>query len=158
MANLAAVRSAIRASRAALTASRAVRRAMPAGLSASDPARAARSSWAFFASAAALRRSPNPVFLDLSISTYSLVGEAASGPKGRWFQIGVCRAIFQGMDETKLEKLAHRSGRVASKVIDALERGGVDTRGKLSAPIGKIPRPAPFPKPKATAARIEIVR
>jgi hypothetical protein len=50
------------------------------------------------------------------------------------------------MDETKLEKLARRSGRVASKVIDALERGGVDIRGKVSAPIRRIPRRAPKPK------------
>src|SRR5216684_1457532 len=68
MANLVAFRTAIRASRATLTASRAVRRSTAAGLSAADLARAARSSWAFFASAAALRRSAKPVFLDLSIS------------------------------------------------------------------------------------------
>src|SRR6266404_8848195 len=68
MANLVALRSAIRASRATLTASRAVRCSTAAGLSAEDLARAARSSWAFFASAAALRRSAKLVFLDLSIS------------------------------------------------------------------------------------------
>src|SRR6266446_2424652 len=69
MANLAALRSAIRESRAILTASRAVRRSTAAGLSAEDLARAARSSWAFFASAAALSRSAKLVFLDLFIST-----------------------------------------------------------------------------------------
>src|SRR5438876_1781401 len=58
----------MRASRATLTASRAVRRSTAAGLSAADFARAARSSWAFFASAAALRRSAKLVFLDLFIS------------------------------------------------------------------------------------------
>src|SRR5260370_22780533 len=68
MANLVAFRSAIRASRAALTASRAIRRSTAAGLSAADLARAARSSWAFFASAASLKRSAKLVFLDLSIS------------------------------------------------------------------------------------------
>jgi hypothetical protein len=52
------------------------------------------------------------------------------------------------MDETKIEKLARRSGRVTSKVIDALERGGFDIRGKVSAPIRRIPRRAPPPKPK----------
>src|SRR6266404_6748740 len=68
MANLAALRSVIRASRATLTASRALRRSTAAGLSASDLARTARSSWVFFASAAALRRSAKLVFLDLFIS------------------------------------------------------------------------------------------
>src|SRR3984893_18417075 len=72
MASLVAFRSAIRASRATLTASRAVRCSTAAGLSAADLARAARSSWAFFASAAALRRSAKPVFLDLSIQSYAL--------------------------------------------------------------------------------------
>src|SRR6266478_9255174 len=117
MANLAALRSAIRASRATLTASRAVRCSTAAGLSAADFARAARSSWAFFASAAALRRSAKPVFLDLSISVLYAHGEAAPGPRGRWFQIGARHAIFEGMDETKIDKLARLSGRVASKVI-----------------------------------------
>src|ERR1700732_4086450 len=68
MANLVAVRSAIRASRATLTASRAERRSTAAGLSAADLARAARSSWAFFAFAAALRRSAKSVFLGPFIS------------------------------------------------------------------------------------------
>src|SRR3984893_8483250 len=115
MASLVAFRSAIRASRATLTASRPVRRSTAAGLSAADLARAARSSWAFFASAAALRRSAKPVFLDLSISILYAHGEAAPGPMGRWFQIGARHAIFQGMEETKIEKLARLSGRVASK-------------------------------------------
>jgi hypothetical protein len=56
------------ASRASLTVSRAIRRSTAAGLSASDLARAARSSWAFFASAAALKRSVKLVFLDRFIS------------------------------------------------------------------------------------------
>jgi len=51
------------------------------------------------------------------------------------------------MDETKIEKLARLSGRVASKVVGALERRGYDIRGKLSAPIRRVPRRAP-PKPK----------
>jgi len=78
VANLAAVRSAIRASRATLTASHAARRSTAAGLSAADLARAARSSWAFFASAAALRRSAKSVFLDLFISILYAKGEVAS--------------------------------------------------------------------------------
>jgi hypothetical protein len=52
------------------------------------------------------------------------------------------------MDETKIEKLARRLGPVASKVIDALEREGVDIRGKVSAPIRRIPRRAPTSKAK----------
>jgi hypothetical protein len=52
------------------------------------------------------------------------------------------------MDETKIEKLARRSGRAASKIFGALERGGVDIRGKMSAPIRRIPRRAPPAKPK----------
>src|ERR1700746_1006263 len=70
MANLVAFRSAIRASRATLTASCALRRSTAAGLSASDLAWAARSSWAFFASAAALRRSVKLAFLDQFISVF----------------------------------------------------------------------------------------
>src|SRR5580704_19721874 len=70
MANLVALRSAIRASRATLTASRAIRRSTAAGLSAADLARAAPSSWAFFASAAALRRSAKLAFLDQFISVF----------------------------------------------------------------------------------------
>src|ERR1700738_2508455 len=70
MARLVAFRSAMRASRATLTASRALRRSTAAGLSAADRARAARSSSAFFASAAALRRSAKLVFLDLFISIF----------------------------------------------------------------------------------------
>jgi len=53
------------------------------------------------------------------------------------------------MDETKIEKLARLSGRVTSKVIGSLERGGIDIRGKVSAPIRRIPRRAPPPKPKS---------
>src|SRR6266446_1571882 len=75
MANLAALRSVIRASRATLTASRAARRSTAAGLSASDLARTARSSWVFFASAAALRRSAKLVFLDLFISILHAQGK-----------------------------------------------------------------------------------
>src|ERR1700736_5734705 len=77
MANLVAVRSAIRASRATLTASRAERRSTAAGLSAADLARAARSSWAFFAFAAALRRSAKSVFLGPFISILYAQGKAA---------------------------------------------------------------------------------
>src|SRR5438105_10575490 len=54
---------------------------MAAGLSASDLAWAARSSWAFFASAAALRRSAKSVFLDQFISVF-YAQENGSWPKG----------------------------------------------------------------------------
>ena len=68
-------------SRATPTASRALRRSTAAGLSASDLAWAARSSWAFFASAAALRRSAKLAFLDQFISVF-YAQENGSWPKG----------------------------------------------------------------------------
>ena len=43
------------------------------------------------------------------------------------------------MDETKIEKLARLSGRVASKIAGAVERRGYDIRGKMSAPIRRVP-------------------
>jgi len=43
------------------------------------------------------------------------------------------------MDETKIEKLARLSGRVASKVAGAVERRGYDIGGKMSAPIWRAP-------------------
>jgi len=52
------------------------------------------------------------------------------------------------MEETKLEKLARLSGKAAAKALDALDRRGYDLRGKLSAPIRRVPRRDP-PKPKA---------
>jgi len=52
------------------------------------------------------------------------------------------------MDETKLEKLARLSGKATSKALDALGRAGFDFRGKMSAPISRVPRRAPPPKPK----------
>jgi hypothetical protein len=48
------------------------------------------------------------------------------------------------MDETKIEKRARLSGRVASKVIGALERRGYDIRGEILAPISRVPRRAPL--------------
>jgi len=83
------------------------------------------------------------VFLDLFISR-----EAALRPRGRWLQIGARHAIFQGMGETKIEKLARLSGGIASKVVGALERRGYDIRGKMSAPISRVPCRTP-PKPKS---------
>ena len=53
-----------------------------------------------------------------------------------------------GMEETKLEKLARLSGKVTTKALDALGRRGFDLRGKMSAPINRVPRRAPPPKPK----------
>src|SRR5258706_16365654 len=53
-----------------------------------------------------------------------------------------------GMAETKIEKLARLSGRVASKVVGALERRGYDIRGKMSTPISRVPHRVP-PKPKS---------
>ncbi len=47
--------------------------------------------------------------------------------------------------ETKLEKLARLSGKATSKALGALERRGIDLRGKLSTPISRMPRRAPAP-------------
>src|ERR1700724_654722 len=52
------------------------------------------------------------------------------------------------MEKTKLEKLARLSGRATSKALDVLGKSGFDIRGKLSAPISRMPRRAPLPKPK----------
>jgi hypothetical protein len=68
------------------------------------------------------------------------------------FKIGVCRAILARMTETTLEKLARASGKTASKALDALARRGLDIRGKLSAPISRVPRRDP-PKPKPDTER-----
>jgi hypothetical protein len=54
------------------------------------------------------------------------------------------------MAETALQNLARLSGKATSKALDALGRHGVDLRGKLSAPISRVPRrapPAEKPKP-----------
>ena len=54
------------------------------------------------------------------------------------------------MDETKLEKLARLSSKATSKALDALGRRGFDIRGKVSAPINRVPRGAPLEKPKSS--------
>ncbi len=54
------------------------------------------------------------------------------------------------MEETKLEKLARLSGKATSKALDALGKRGFDIRGKLTAPISRVPR-------SATAAKTERV-
>lgn len=52
------------------------------------------------------------------------------------------------METTKLEKFARLSGRATSKALDMLGKSGYDIRGKLSAPISRMPRRAPPSKPK----------
>jgi len=54
------------------------------------------------------------------------------------------------MAETKLEKLARLSGKATLKALDALGKHGFDIRGKLSTPIGRVPRRSPRPKPKSS--------
>ena len=85
----------IRALRAALTAPRAVRRSTAAGLSAADFARTVRSSWASFASAAALRRSAKLVLLDPFISILyaqgkRLLTQQVDGMARVWAPVGSC--------------------------------------------------------------------
>jgi protein tyrosine phosphatase (PTP) superfamily phosphohydrolase (DUF442 family) len=50
------------------------------------------------------------------------------------------------MEETKLEKLARLAGKATSKALDALGERGFDIRGKLSAPVNRVPRRAPQPE------------
>ena len=52
------------------------------------------------------------------------------------------------METTKLKRLARLSGNATSKALDVLGKSGFDIRGKLSAPISRMPRRAPPPKPK----------
>ena len=52
------------------------------------------------------------------------------------------------METTKLKKLARLSGKATSTALDVLGKSGFDIRGKLSAPISRMPRRAPPPKPK----------
>ncbi len=52
------------------------------------------------------------------------------------------------MAKTNLEKFLRLSGKATSKALDALERRGIDIRGKLSTPINRVPRRAPAPKRK----------
>ncbi len=54
------------------------------------------------------------------------------------------------MEDTKLEKLTRLSGKATSKAFDALGKRGFDVRGKLTAPISRVPRRAPQPKPKSS--------
>ena len=54
------------------------------------------------------------------------------------------------MEDTKLEKLARLSGKATSKALDVLGKHGFDIRGKLSAPIRRVPRRAPSEKPKSS--------
>ncbi|HEY1798316.1 MAG TPA: protein tyrosine phosphatase family protein, partial [Stellaceae bacterium] len=62
------------------------------------------------------------------------------------------------MAKSKFETLARLSGKVASKALGALEQRGVDIRGKLSQPIGRVPgRGAKPPKPQAAATDPEAI-
>jgi protein tyrosine phosphatase (PTP) superfamily phosphohydrolase (DUF442 family) len=62
------------------------------------------------------------------------------------------------MAKTRFEALARLSGKAASKALDALQQRGLDIRGRLSTPIGRIPgRAAPKPKSAAAAADPETI-
>jgi hypothetical protein len=52
------------------------------------------------------------------------------------------------MDENTLEKLARVSGKATARGLAALARHRFDLRGKLSAPISRVPRRAPPEKAK----------
>src|SRR5271170_7647604 len=89
---------------------------MAAGLSASDLAWAARSNWAFFASAAALRRSGKtgilgPVHLSILHSK-----KTAPGPRDRRFRAR--HAIFQGWTRPRLKSSrASRDGSLRTSSV-----------------------------------------
>ena len=61
------------------------------------------------------------------------------------------------MDEIKFERLARLSGRVTSKALGALERRGYDIRGKLSTPIGRVPRRSPQSQDRAALGNERFV-
>jgi hypothetical protein len=44
------------------------------------------------------------------------------------------------MEERKLEQLARVSGKVNVEALAALVKRGFDIRGRLSVPIGRVPR------------------
>jgi hypothetical protein len=121
---------------------------MAAGLSASDLAWAARSSWAFFASAAALRRSAKLAFLDQFISVF-YAQENGSWPKGSTVSDRRSPRHIPGMDQTKIEKLARLSGRVASKVAGALEQRGYDPWKDVGSDQQNSPVALLLQKPKS---------
>jgi hypothetical protein len=85
--------------------------------------------------------------LDQFISVF-YAQENGSSPEGSTVSDRRSPRHIPGMDETKIEKLARLSERVAWKVVGALERRGYDIRGKMSTPINRVPRRAP-PKPKS---------
>src|SRR5271170_5591105 len=114
----------MRTSRATLAASRAILRSTAAGLSAADLARAARSNRAFLASAAAAKRSPNPVLLDLFISIYDAQVNWLLFQRVDGFRSAVRHAIIQVLDEAKLEKLARRYARLGTSQNRRLPRRG----------------------------------
>src|ERR1700760_959449 len=107
MANWVAFRSAIRASRATLTASRALRRSTAAGLSAADLAWAARSNWAFFASAAVFRRSAKTGVLVPFHLNLNPLKDSRYRARAEDFRSALAPADSRAWIETKLEKLAH---------------------------------------------------
>ncbi len=56
------------------------------------------------------------------------------------------------MAKSKLEALARLSGQAAGKALDALKQHGLDIRGKLATPIGRVPGRGAASQPKSAAA------
>src|SRR5271154_1848159 len=104
----------VRPSGAPLAASRATLRSTAAGLSAADLARAARSNRAFLASAAAAKRSPNPVLLDLFISIYDAQVNWLLFQRVDGFRSATRHAIIQFLEEAKIKKLPRRYARLGT--------------------------------------------
>ena len=84
--------------------------------------------------------------IDFSCAISSITGIVAV--RGVSARHSPCHKV--GMEETKLEKLARLSGKATSKALDALGKRGFDIRGKLSAPISRVPRRTPPPKPETS--------
>ena len=83
--------------------------------------------------------------LPLNLTHYPSSDGASSSPVVQSF----ASLEDRRMDKTKLEKLVRLSGKATAKALAALERRGYDLRGKLSAPINRVPRRSPPPKPKS---------
>src|SRR5438477_7357015 len=99
---------------------------------------AARSNWAFLASAAVLRRSTKLVFLDWFISTFWLHVKRLLA-QGTMVQIGAGNAIFQGKGETKIERPRACRGGPFEVHRCALSDEPMSFVGHAGAPVVSMP-------------------
>jgi hypothetical protein len=102
----------------------------------------------YHASAAALRRSAKPMFLDLSISILYARGERLPAQRVDGFRSALATPYSSTWTRPRLKSSRACRGGLLLKVVGALERRGYDIRGKMTAPISRVPRRAP-PKSKS---------